>query len=363
MKTIIIFIIACFVSISSIAGNNFNMVTHSFQPHPTFPNTYIIVLEAVIPCNGGIAPDSIDVNCEWGGAMTFSTIKKLNKVSENVLSTSPTIGITTTCQVANSAVAGFRVVSYFDTISAIGALISVTYKDCNRANFSNMDTTCVTNRMWKSNELNQESNIGSTRVLYMYADSTMQYNMNVTDLEGDSTSIKLVNPADTMQAWGSFVYQHANYKNGYSFTEPLGISTSAVITDTFLNITSHNPGVYLLTVFIEDFDTTVSPAIPLSKSLNDFVIVVMPSLATRIDNIDLSKITINPNPIINQLNIDELKDNDELQISNQLGQVVFKTKYHHATHVIIPVEYLTSGLYFIQVSRGDKHQVLKFLKN
>ena len=126
MRRIIFLLIFLHSVLTVNAGHNFNMVTHTFQPHPTIPNTYLIILEAVMPCNGGVAPDSIFVNCEWVGGMTFSTTKKLNKVSENILPTSPTTGLTTNCQVANSNIPGFRVVSYNDTVAALGALASVT---------------------------------------------------------------------------------------------------------------------------------------------------------------------------------------------------------------------------------------------
>jgi hypothetical protein len=363
MKKLLALLVSTLIITASHAGHNFNMVTHSFSPHPTLPNTYLIILEAVMPCGGGVAPDSIQVTCEWVGAMTFGTNKRLLKASENVLPTSPTIGITTNCQVANSNIQGFRVVSYIDTIAALGALASVTFRDCDRANFTNMDTSCVANRMTKNVASNWESNIGSTRVLYMYANSTLQYNMNVSDLEGDSTSIKLVPPADSMQLWGtSLNYQSANYKNGYSFMQPLGIGSSIAILDTFLNISSQNPGVYLVTVQIEDYDTTMALPLSLSKSLNDFIIVVMPNNPTSITNLSTSLLEIFPNPTVEKVKVSGLVEMDELIIQNQLGQEVYREKMTNSGYKEIVLGHLPNGVYFVHARRGDMYSVVKLVK-
>ena len=227
-----------------------------------------------------------------------------------------------------------------------------------------MDTACVANRITKNIASNWESNIGSTRVLYMNANSTMQYNLNVTDLENDSTSIKLVSPADSMQTWGaSLLYQNANYKPGYSLVQPLGAGSTVSITDTFLNMASQNPGVYLLTVQIEDYDTTMAFPNSNSKSLNDFVVVVMPNVPTELEEDNKFPLKFTPNPICDYLRLSGIQKNDEIVVFNQWGRPIYTEKCSSENHIIMSLNLLSNGVYFLKLIRNEKVYRTKFLKN
>lgn len=363
MKPLFYCLCLLIISFKCVAGNDFAMVTHTFQKHPVYPNTYLVVLEAVMPCSTAIVPDSISVNCEWGGAMTFSSTRKLPKIVSNILPNNLDTSMQTTCQSLSSTIPGFKVITYVDTVKAMGYLISVTYKDCPRVTFTNINTACVANRMVKNVESNQESNIGSTRVLYLYEDSFMHYNLNVSDLEGDSTSIILVTPADTMQTYGlPLLYKPAIYNLSFSMAEPMGFGSSAAIADTFLDINSGAPGVYLLTAEVTDFDTTFASPILLSSALNDFIVIVLPSVPVGISTAELSAIQVQPNPIMGDLHVVGLYERDRVQIFNYLGQVVHDKEYSNSGAGKIDFSEMPKGLYVLKVFRGARFQCVNFVK-
>jgi hypothetical protein len=86
------------------------------------------------------------------------------------------------------------------------------------------------------------------------------------------------------------------------------------------------------------------------------------SIATTITDINVPKISIYPNPVTSNLNIElsSVKDNERLQIFNTMGRLVKELKVS-ALIQQVKVEDLSNGVYFIRLT-GSPNLSIKFIK-
>ena len=77
-------------------------------------------------------------------------------------------------------------------------------------------------------------------------------------------------------------------------------------------------------------------------------------------------ITVNPNPFIDYLKIHiRSSDNEtraDIRILNATGSVILMQKASASTNVRVDAKKLPRGLYFVEVTQGDKRKVFKVVK-
>lgn len=78
-----------------------------------------------------------------------------------------------------------------------------------------------------------------------------------------------------------------------------------------------------------------------------------------------SSVILAPNPVISELIIsfnDGIKTNTKISISDVVGKQIYNSEINEGKSVIIPVNELTTGIYFIKIQQGKNTVVKKFVK-
>lgn len=76
--------------------------------------------------------------------------------------------------------------------------------------------------------------------------------------------------------------------------------------------------------------------------------------------------TISPNPAITELIVsfnNEIKETTTVTVTNVLGKVVLTNETHEGQKIVIPLNELATGVYFIRVQQGKNFTDKKFIKN
>jgi hypothetical protein len=75
--------------------------------------------------------------------------------------------------------------------------------------------------------------------------------------------------------------------------------------------------------------------------------------------------TVSPNPASTELFVlfnDEIKQKTTITVTDLLGKIISNTELYEGNKIIIPVNELTTGIYFIKIKQGNNLKVKKFVK-
>ncbi|MFK7785910.1 MAG: T9SS type A sorting domain-containing protein [Crocinitomicaceae bacterium] len=153
-------------------------------------------------------------------------------------------------------------------------------------------------------------------------------------------------------------YAHFNYELGFSFLNPLGLS-STVNVDQLGNITfiPSTVGDYLVAVRVDEYRNGQL----IGSSRRPFIIRVMNLLTNDLDeNLEDDSVLISPNPVTSYCIISNA-NNAKLSVVNSLGQKVFKEKLM-SDEETIQLESFDSGIYYFTIELNEKRIIKKVVK-
>lgn len=86
---------------------------------------------------------------------------------------------------------------------------------------------------------------------------------------------------------------------------------------------------------------------------------------TAVNFIEEKQISVYPNPATNELQIENfvLKDGDEIEIVNVIGQTILSKTISSSNENTIDVSKITNGIYFLKIISGNETFVTKFVKD
>lgn len=73
--------------------------------------------------------------------------------------------------------------------------------------------------------------------------------------------------------------------------------------------------------------------------------------------------TLFPNPVINNLSINNPEGISKIELISIDGKILFKQHYHQIFSIIISMDDLSSGIYFIKLSTPKSENIYKIIKN
>jgi hypothetical protein len=85
------------------------------------------------------------------------------------------------------------------------------------------------------------------------------------------------------------------------------------------------------------------------------------SSSLGINNSEISQFTYFPNPVNDQLTINAQTSVNDIAVLNMLGQVVLRQS-PNSLNCVVDMAALRTGVYFVQVSIGNKTQTVRVLK-
>ena len=114
--------------------------------------------------------------------------------------------------------------------------------------------------------------------------------------------------------------------------------------------------VYYLQFYIEDIFDNKSAVKTDSFRTN-------PSLAIERNEI-IHNVTVYPNPVHDKINIisEKTLKNLELQLMSILGNVVYEKEYQHISELIVPVNNIPNGIYFLRLLSEKRIKTIKLIK-
>jgi len=132
----------------------------------------------------------------------------------------------------------------------------------------------------------------------------------------------------------------------YTFT-PTGGSNSVVVAniDVDNSVTLNWTGVTSFTV-VSDVDVLMG--------FDNLVVQNFPLSSVDYEN---ENILTHPNPVVDYLNIDNVKNYEDTHVYNSLGQLMFKSK-----ETLIDLRNLNQGIYYLKINTQNSSEVKKIIK-
>jgi hypothetical protein len=96
---------------------------------------------------------------------------------------------------------------------------------------------------------------------------------------------------------------------------------------------------------------------------NKFLVLASPP-ATSVETVSTDRIKAFPNPVIDQLQLENIEDISRVQLLSLTGQLLFETKTHKQSQLSIDMTQYSQGMYVLRLTSTAKtERILKITKN